>query len=73
MKRIIKSQLNEPITLRKLIDYNNKVFLPKLEETFVMKGEFYNVIVKSENSVLNRLDKILKEIEKLHNEEVRIK
>lgn len=59
-----KLQLDQPLTLEMLMEYNRKILFPEMEERFVTKKEFKN----SQDKIFDRLDKILKNIEVLHEE-----
>ena len=66
-----KKSLQKPLTLKELIEYNQEVLFPFLEEKFVTKKEFTNFkkeFADFKNETLTTDDKILKKLDILLTE-----
>ncbi len=65
------SEKQKPLTLKELVDYNQKVLFPFLEETFATKkalnelrnefNEFKNDSLTNQDAILKKLDTLLAE------------
>ncbi len=66
MNKIKKKSLKKPLTLEELMNYNDKVFIPALEERFVSKKEFQDFQDKNFkilDAILKKSDILIKEKE----------
>jgi len=66
-----KRASQKPLTLEVLVDYNQKIFLPALEENLVSKKEFNGLskeFIEFKDKVLTNEDTIIKKLETLLTE-----